>query len=102
MKIKIKKISFEQLQKIKLKKYHRPIRPLFILRFLVNLLSKKELKDINFSYTKTDMEKLKKFEPCLILMNHSAFVDLKIFFKYGLLFLLILYVLMMGLLENIG
>lgn len=81
MKIKIKKISFEQLQKIKLKKYHRPIRPLFILRFLVNLLSKKELKDINFSYTKTDMDKLKKFEPCLILMNHSAFVDLKIFFK---------------------
>ena len=81
MKIKIKKISFDKLKKIKGKKYHRPIRASFLLTKLINLISKKELKDTNFTYKYEGMENLNKKEPCLILMNHSAFIDLKIFFK---------------------
>ena len=31
-----------------------------------------------FTYEEIDMDKLGKDEPCLILMNHSSFIDLKI------------------------
>ncbi|MCQ2771384.1 MAG: hypothetical protein MJ236_06285, partial [Clostridia bacterium] len=37
-----------------------------------------ELKDTNFKCNKTDMDKLSKGEPCLVLMNHSSFTDLQI------------------------
>ena len=47
------------------------------MQLLVNVLSKLELRKINFSYTFKDGFKFKK-EPYLILMNHSSFIDLKI------------------------
>ena len=81
MKIKIKETTFDKLNRIKGRKHRLPIKPSSLFIKLVNLMSKKELKDTDFSYKYIDMEKLKKKEPCLILMNHSAFIDLKIFFK---------------------
>lgn len=56
----------------------RPKRPNRILRGLINLISASELKKCNFKYNTVNMDKLGKREPCLILMNHSCFTDLKI------------------------
>ena len=42
------------------------------------MLSSFELIATRFKYEKINMEKLGKKEPCLFLMNHSSFTDLKI------------------------
>ena len=80
MKIKTKKITFEQVDKIKRPKHKNPVKPNIFFRTLIRVLSQKDLMATNFTYTKTDMEKAGD-EPCLILMNHSSFLDLKIAFR---------------------
>lgn len=57
----------------------RPVKkPSILFRLLVRLLAIFELKKVKFSYEKIGMERLGKKEPCLYLMNHSSFIDLKI------------------------
>lgn len=53
-------------------------RPSFLFRTLVRILSIPDLISTKFHYKSVGMEKLGKREPCLILMNHSSFIDLKI------------------------
>ena len=60
------------------KKEKKPARPSFFFRTLIRVLSISDLKATNFKYKSIGMEKLSKKEPCLILMNHSSFIDLKI------------------------
>ena len=81
MKTKIKTISYNDLIKKKRYKHFKPKNPSFLLSSLIKLLSKEELKKTNFSYTTKNMELVSKKEPCLFLMNHSCFLDLKIAFK---------------------
>ena len=64
-------LAIEPPKKEKLKK------PSFFWNTLVRALSIPELIATKFTYTKTRMEKVKG-KPCLILMNHSSFIDLKI------------------------
>lgn len=80
MKTKIKSISYNELIKKKRYKHSKPKNPSFLLNRLIKLLSRKELKQTNFTYTTKNMEILSKKEPCLFLMNHSCFLDLKIAF----------------------
>lgn len=58
--------------------HRKPMRQSVALRMLVNVLSRVDLKLTSFSYEKIGMERLGKKEPCLILMNHSSFIDLEI------------------------
>ena len=78
MKIKVKNLSFDDVQKIPPRKMKKPLKPGIFWRFLIKTLAKSDLKATNFTYRKIDMERLGKKEPCLILMNHSAFIDLEI------------------------
>ena len=78
MKIKTKKITYEQLMKMPGRSHHDPVRPIRGLRWLVKALSASELKKAGFTYSLHGMERLGAEEPCLILMNHSSFIDLKI------------------------
>lgn len=55
-----------------------PKRPSRFLRGLVNAVCRSELKKLRFSWTKIGMDNLNKNQPCLYLMNHSCFLDLKI------------------------
>ena len=55
-----------------------PIRPGIFWRTLVRGLSILGLAGTHFHYTSEGMEKVGKNEPCLILMNHSCFLDLQI------------------------
>lgn len=79
MKIKIKKIDFDDLQKIKKPKHKKPLRPMWLLGALIRLITIPELWAVKFKFTKERMEKAKG--PCLILMNHSSFIDMKIAFR---------------------
>ena len=78
MKIKIKdatlSYALEQSKGWKLK----PKKPNILFRTLLKIVSMPELLATKFSLKKIGMEKLSKKEPCLFLMNHSSFIDLKI------------------------
>ncbi|MBQ8293313.1 MAG: 1-acyl-sn-glycerol-3-phosphate acyltransferase [Bacilli bacterium] len=78
MKIKIKNKTYEEVLKLPSKKHKKPGRSMWLFRTLIRILSIIDLMKVKFSYQKIDMEKLSKKEPCLILMNHSSFIDLKI------------------------
>ncbi len=82
MKIKIKTKKYSEVLKLKKRAHKNPKKPSFILRKLIYLISKKEVKNCNVEFIEKDMHKLGKKEPCLIIMNHSCFLDLKIAFTY--------------------
>ena len=82
MKIKVENVTYEEMLSRKEKALaapkKKPKTPNPLLRKLVYALSKGELKKVNFSCERENMELLAKDEPCLILMNHSSFIDLEI------------------------
>ena len=78
MKIPVKQRSYEQVMAMKRPKRRKPLRPLFLLQIVVRILAIFDLLPTKFTYDTHGMEKLDKKEPCLILMNHSSFIDLKI------------------------
>lgn len=78
MKIKVKDMSYSQVLALPPEKHIRPRRPGILPRTLLKLLSWPELHATHFTWEKEGMERLKKDEPCLILMNHSSFIDLKL------------------------
>ena len=59
-------------------RHRNPLRPFFLLQLMVRLLSILDLFPTKFTYQTHGMEQISKKEPCLILMNHSSFIDLKI------------------------
>lgn len=78
MKIKVKEMSYSQVLALPAEKHIRPRRPGILFRTLLKLLSLPELWATHFTWEMEGMERLGKGEPCLILMNHSSFIDLKI------------------------
>jgi len=78
MKIKIKKKSYGDISVKPSFPYRKPMYPNPILGLVQKILSFKAVKGANVRFKETDMDKLGKREPCLILMNHSSFIDLKI------------------------
>ena len=77
MKIKTVKKSYDEVIAIEQKKRKKPLRTSMFFRILIMLLSVFSLPR-GFKFLKIGMEKLGKKEPCMILMNHSSFVDFKI------------------------
>ncbi len=77
MKIKTKKVTYEEAMAISIPKRKKLPTPSFLFKALIRLLSIPDLVATKFSYTKSRMEKAGK-GPYLILMNHSSFIDLKI------------------------
>lgn len=78
MKILVEELSYDKVKKLSPQKLYRPVKPHVFWRWLIKFLSVKDLKDVNFKINKIDMEKLSDNEPCLIIMNHSCFLDLEI------------------------
>ncbi len=60
------------------KKHKKPKRPNILFRTLMKLVSLPDMWATNFRCEKIGMDRLKKGEPCFILMNHSSFIDLEI------------------------
>ena len=78
MKIKTKALDFDTVLSIAPKKHIRPKKTNILFRTLLKIVSIPDLLATRFTYKKIGMEKLQKNEPCLYLMNHSSFIDLKI------------------------
>lgn len=78
MKIKIKDMQYEDVLKLPKEKKHKPMKQHYIFRILLKVLSIPDLFLTRFRYKEIGMERLGKDEPCLVLMNHSSFIDLKI------------------------
>ena len=79
MKIKVRDLSYEEVLALPRLRHKKPRKPSRLLATVVRLVSAPTLKRVRFSYTTERMELVGK-EPCLILMNHSSFTDMKLAF----------------------
>lgn len=78
MKIKVTEKSYNEVLALPKEKREKPKRPNIFFRSLLKAVCFPELKKVRFTYTEKGLERLGKNEPCLFLMNHSSFIDLKI------------------------
>lgn len=83
MKIATKRMSYEEVLKLPRLRHKKPLKPQMWLAAIVRIVCAPTLRKIKFSYTTERME-LVKDEPCLILMNHSSFTDMKL--AYGIFY----------------
>ena len=79
MKIAAKQMSYGDVLKLPRLRHRKPLKPQLWLATIVRLVCIPTLRKIKFSYTTERME-LVKDQPCLILMNHSSFTDMKLAF----------------------
>ena len=73
MNIKITKTTYADVMALPVEKHVKPKKPNMFFRSLMKVISQPALISAKFKYTDIGMEKLGKDEPCLYLMNHSAF-----------------------------
>ena len=83
MKINTKTLPYEEVLKLPRLKHKNPRKPSRLLATVVRLASAPTLSKIKFSYTTERME-LVGDQPCLILMNHCSFTDMKL--AYGIFY----------------
>lgn len=79
MKIKTRELSYEEVLALPRLQHKKPRKPSRFLATVVRIVSAPTLKKTKFSYTTERMELVGK-QPCLILMNHSSFTDMKLAF----------------------
>lgn len=77
-------MSYEDVLKLPRLEHKDPLMPNKFLAAVVRAAVEPTLRKINFSYTEERMESVGKNQPCLILMNHSSFTDMKI--AYGIFY----------------
>ncbi len=77
MKIKTKQLSYDAVMALPRPEHKPPIKPNPLLTSVIRLYSTLDMKATNFKYTQERMDEVKD-KPCLILMNHSSFIDLLI------------------------
>ena len=78
MKIKTKNMTYAEVMALPRPKHEKPHRPNILFRTLLAVVSLPDLLATRFRCRRIGMEKLGRREPCLILMNHASFIDLKI------------------------
>jgi len=78
MKIKTATKSYEEVLALPVAPHQKPKKPSILFRTLLKIVSTPDLLATRFRCRKIGMEKLGRREPCLYLMNHSSFIDLKI------------------------
>jgi len=83
MKINTKTLPYDEVLKLPRLKHWTPMKPQMWLASIVRLVCAPTLRKIGFTYTQERME-LVKDKPCLILMNHSSFTDMKL--AYGIFY----------------
>jgi len=83
MKINKKNMSYEEVLKLPRLQHKKPMKPQMWLATIVRIVCEETLRKIKFSYTTERME-LVGDQPCLILMNHSSFTDMKL--AYGIFY----------------
>lgn len=82
MKIKVIEKSYSEVMALPRPKHSRPRKMGPFFKNLIKLLSAANLKRYNVKFSEHGMEKLGRREPCLVLMNHSSFIDMQIAAHY--------------------
>ena len=80
MKIKTKTLPYERVLALPRPKAQKPLRPHIFFRTLIRLLAIPDLLATRFTF-RTERMELVGDRPCLILMNHSSFLDLEIAYR---------------------
>lgn len=83
MKINTKKMSYEEVLKLPKLQHKKPMKPQQWLATIVRIGVAPTLWKTKFKYT-TERYDLVKDQPCLILMNHCSFTDMKL--AYGIFY----------------
>ncbi|MBP3347839.1 MAG: 1-acyl-sn-glycerol-3-phosphate acyltransferase [Clostridia bacterium] len=78
MTIKTKVLPYEQVMALPKPKHKKPLRQNPVLKLLIKALSMPAMYKSGFTVNRINMDKLGKKEPCLILMNHTSFFDMKV------------------------
>lgn len=84
MKINARTLPYEEVLKAPRLQHKNPRKPSRLLATVVRIASMPTFWKTKFSYTTERMELVGKNEPCLILMNHSSFTDMKL--AYGIFY----------------
>ena len=83
MKINTKEMSYDEVLKLPRLQHKKPMMPQMWLAAIVRIAVEPTLRKIKFSYTTERMD-LVGDQPCLILMNHCSFTDMKL--AYGIFY----------------
>ena len=75
MKIKTLRRSYEEVMALPRPKHKKPWKPTRLMGTVMRIAATPDLWATHFTYTRDKKSEPK--EPCLILMNHSSFIDLK-------------------------
>ena len=78
MKTTVRELDYDKVMALPRYPHLHPVKPGIFWRTLIRGLSALGLAGTRFRYTSEGMEKVGRNEPCLILMNHSCFLDLQI------------------------
>ena len=78
MKISVKNMDFDQAMARLRPEHKQPKKPAFFWRGLIRLLTIVGLAGTGFSYDIDERAKKALEQPCLVLMNHSCFLDMQI------------------------
>ena len=81
MKTTVKKMDFDKVMALPRYPHKAPKKPNLFWRTLIRLLTVFGMAGTKFTYETERMELLGKDEPCLILMNHSCFLDMQIAYR---------------------
>ena len=81
MKTTVVKKDYDEVAKKHRYPHIRPWKPSIFFRTLIRLLTIIGLWGTGFTFETEGLEKLEKKEPCLILMNHSCFLDMQIAYR---------------------
>ena len=77
MKISVKHMDYDKVMSLPRYKHKNPNKPNIFWRVLIRLLTVFGMMGIKFTYETEGLDEIKN-EPCLILMNHSCFLDMQI------------------------
>ncbi len=78
MKTTVVNKRYEDVIALPKEKRFKPMKQSMFFRVLLKVASSFDLLAARFKCNKIGMEQLKSDEPCLVLMNHSSFIDLEI------------------------
>lgn len=82
MKIKIVDKPYSEVMTLPRPKHVKQRRMGPFFKTLIKILSKVNLKRYNVEYREHGMDALGKKEPCIVLMNHSSFIDMQLAANY--------------------
>lgn len=80
LQIQTKKMDYDKVMALPRHKHKTPKKPNIFWRSLIRLLTIFGMMGTKFKYETEGLEDLKN-EPCLILMNHSCFLDMQIAYR---------------------